>query len=87
MQLDQVARVDVTLQVGAVSASVKVTAKNVLGISDVYHPPPLREVVGPPPEMKLSETAIIAEFRQAGFKFRSRSDILLYQYFLTFVRR
>ena len=34
MQLDQVARVDVALQVGAVSASVKVTAKNVLGISE-----------------------------------------------------
>jgi len=34
VQLDQVARVDVALQVGAVSASVKVTAKNVLGISE-----------------------------------------------------
>jgi len=43
--------------------------------------------VGPRPEMKLSETAIIAEFKQAGFKLRSRSDILPYQYFLTFVRR
>ena len=52
-----------------------------------YCPPPLREVVGRPPEMKLSETAIIAEFRQAGFRLRNRSDILLYQYFLTFVRR
>ncbi len=41
--------------------------------------------VGPPPEMKLSEAEVIAEFRRAGFEVRGR-EALPYQYVLTFRR-
>lgn len=43
--------------------------------------------VGPPPSMKLSDQAVIAEFRDAGFTLVKRLDILPYQYFLFFDRR
>ena len=43
--------------------------------------------VGPPPEMKLSDEEIVAEFRNAGFALAKRLDILPYQYFLFFERR
>ena len=43
--------------------------------------------VGPPPEMKLSDEEIIAEFGKAGFALAKRLDILPYQYFLFFQRR
>src|ERR1017187_7401718 len=42
--------------------------------------------VGPPPSMKLSDQAVIAEFRDAGFTLVKRLDILPYQYFLFFER-
>ncbi len=50
-----------------------------------FHKKPLP--VGPPPEMKLSEQTVIAEFKQAGFKLQRRFDVLPYQYFLVFTRR
>jgi ubiquinone/menaquinone biosynthesis C-methylase UbiE len=43
--------------------------------------------VGPPPEMKIAEEDLIAEFRNAGFALAKRLDILPYQYFLFFERR
>jgi len=43
--------------------------------------------VGPPPEMKLSDTEVIAELRSAGFTLAKRLDSLPYQYFLFFERR
>jgi ubiquinone/menaquinone biosynthesis C-methylase UbiE len=40
--------------------------------------------VGSPPEMKLAEDTVIAEFRAAGFHLRRRETFLPYQYFLEF---
>ena len=40
--------------------------------------------VGPPPEMKLTDQDVIAEFQNAGFKLSKRLDVLPYQYFLFF---
>lgn len=40
--------------------------------------------VGPPAGMKLSEDAVIAEFRDAGFHLNRREAFLPYQYFLEF---
>ena len=42
--------------------------------------------VGPPPEMKLSDDEVVAEFRDAGFTVAKRLGILPYQYFLIFER-
>jgi arsenite methyltransferase len=42
--------------------------------------------VGPPPEMKLAEDALIAEFQASGFKLSRRETFLPYQYFLEFVQ-
>ncbi|HXN49895.1 MAG TPA: class I SAM-dependent methyltransferase [Bryobacteraceae bacterium] len=47
-----------------------------------FYPKPLP--VGPPPSMKLSDEAVIAELRDAGFSLVKRVDILPYQYFLFF---
>jgi ubiquinone/menaquinone biosynthesis C-methylase UbiE len=49
-----------------------------------FYPKPLP--VGPPASMKLSDEAVIAEFRDAGFALVKRLDILPYQYFLIFER-
>jgi ubiquinone/menaquinone biosynthesis C-methylase UbiE len=43
--------------------------------------------VGPPPDMKLSDEQVIAEFQQAGFAVSKRLDILPYQYYLFFEKR
>lgn len=43
--------------------------------------------VGPPAEMKLSDTEVIAEFQKAGFTLTKRLDILPYQYYLFFEKR
>ena len=43
--------------------------------------------VGPPPDMKLSDEQVIAEFRKAGFTLSKRVDTLPYQYFLFFEKR
>jgi arsenite methyltransferase len=43
--------------------------------------------VGPPPSMKLSDQAVIAEFQKAGFALTKRLDSLPYQYFLFFDQR
>jgi arsenite methyltransferase len=40
--------------------------------------------VGPPEETKLSEEAIISEFREAGFRLNRKETFLPYQYFLEF---
>lgn len=40
--------------------------------------------VGPPPEMKLSEDEVVAEFKAAGFRLAKKLDLLSYQYFLIF---
>ena len=40
--------------------------------------------VGPPPDMKLTDQDVIAEFQNAGFKLSKRLDVLPYQYFLFF---
>ncbi len=42
--------------------------------------------VGPPPSMKLSDEAVIAEFHDAGFGLVKRLDFLPYQYILFFER-
>lgn len=42
--------------------------------------------IGPPPEMKLDEETVIAEFKQAGFVLSRRENFLPYQYFLEFDR-
>jgi ubiquinone/menaquinone biosynthesis C-methylase UbiE len=49
-----------------------------------FRKPPLP--IGPPPEMKLDEETVIAEFSQAGFKLLQREAFLPYQYFLVFDR-
>jgi len=43
--------------------------------------------VGPPPDMKLSDEQVIAEFQQAGFAVSKRLEILPYQYYLFFEKR
>jgi len=43
--------------------------------------------VGPPPEMKLEESQVVAEFAAAGFDRLTSFDFLPYQYFLVFQRR
>jgi len=43
--------------------------------------------VGPPPDMKLSDEQVIAEFQQAGFALSKRLEILPYQYYLFFEKR
>lgn len=43
--------------------------------------------VGPPPSMKISETAVVKEFERAGFKLSKRLNTLPYQYFLFFEKR
>ena len=43
--------------------------------------------VGPPPSMKLTDQAVIAEFQKAGFALSKRLDSLPYQYFLFFEQR
>jgi ubiquinone/menaquinone biosynthesis C-methylase UbiE len=43
--------------------------------------------IGPPPEMKLPDTGVIAEFQAAGFRLAKRLDFLPYQYFLQFERQ
>ncbi|MEO7141902.1 MAG: class I SAM-dependent methyltransferase [Bryobacteraceae bacterium] len=40
--------------------------------------------VGPPMEMRLSETEVTGEFRAAGFRVSKSLDFLPYQYFLVF---
>jgi arsenite methyltransferase len=40
--------------------------------------------LGPPESMKLGEAEVIAEFREAGFRLRSKQTFLPYQYFLEF---
>jgi ubiquinone/menaquinone biosynthesis C-methylase UbiE len=42
--------------------------------------------IGPPPEMKLDEDAVVAEFQKAGFQLLRREGFLPYQYFLEFGR-
>lgn len=42
--------------------------------------------VGPPPEMKLTEDQVTAEFQKAGFKRARKESFLQYQYFLEFRR-
>lgn len=42
--------------------------------------------VGPPESMKLSETAVAAEFKTAGFVQSKSFDLLPYQYFLVFTQ-
>lgn len=49
-----------------------------------FRKPPLP--VGPPPEMKLDEDTVVAEFKQAGFVLLRREAFLPYQYFLEFRR-
>jgi ubiquinone/menaquinone biosynthesis C-methylase UbiE len=49
-----------------------------------FRKPPLP--IGPPPEMKLDEETVIAEFKQAGFVLSRREAFLPYQYFLEFGR-
>ncbi len=41
--------------------------------------------VGPPPDHKIPARRVIAEFEEAGWSLLSESDLLPYQYFLTFV--
>ncbi len=43
--------------------------------------------VGPPPSMKLTDQAVIAELQKAGFALSKRLDSLPYQYFLFFEQR
>jgi ubiquinone/menaquinone biosynthesis C-methylase UbiE len=42
--------------------------------------------IGPPPEMKLSEDQVTAEFKKAGFRLARKQSFLGYQYFLEFRR-
>ena len=42
--------------------------------------------IGPPPEMKLTEDQVIAEFGQAGFHLSGKQTFLPDQYFLEFTR-
>jgi SAM-dependent methyltransferase len=42
--------------------------------------------IGPPPEMKLDDEALTAEFKQAGFLLLRKETFLPYQYFLEFGR-
>ena len=42
--------------------------------------------VGPPPEMKIDASAVVAEFEAAGFKRTRKWDMLPYQYFYEFRR-
>jgi ubiquinone/menaquinone biosynthesis C-methylase UbiE len=43
--------------------------------------------VGPPPDMKLSDSQVTSEFQNAGFAVARRLDILPYQYYLVFEKR
>lgn len=43
--------------------------------------------VGPPPNMKLSETEVVGEFQRSGFRLAKQLQILPYQYFLFFERQ
>jgi ubiquinone/menaquinone biosynthesis C-methylase UbiE len=43
--------------------------------------------VGPPPEMKIEESALVKEFADAGMKVARGRDFLPYQYFLEFRAR
>jgi arsenite methyltransferase len=47
-----------------------------------FHKKPLP--VGPPPEMKIEQSELIAEFAKAGLKVARRHDFLPHQYFLEF---
>jgi ubiquinone/menaquinone biosynthesis C-methylase UbiE len=40
--------------------------------------------IGPPPEMKLSEELVTAEFKEAGFSLLRKETFLPYQYFMEF---
>jgi predicted methyltransferase len=40
--------------------------------------------VGPPPEMRLSREAVVAEFAKGGFRLAIEHEFLPYQYFLVF---